>query len=249
MTTDRSISACSARCTSSGARVVGSRPGPGGDAGGGDAPDAADRGLARALDDGRAAAGARAARAERRAGARRRGAVRAARCPVDAAGLDFYTVSGQKWLCGPGRDRCARRRRAGAAARSRGRATSRRPPTSRRAASCRRRARRGSTRLARERRPRRPAGGDRDAAGVGFARAAGAGGALPRAAGAARRGACPATRRSSPSARRGASRRVVATRSRRRASSSASSRAGPRARLLGWWTRRGRPAAARGARC
>ena len=35
---------------------------------------------------------------------------------VDATGADFYTVSGQKWLCGPDADRCALRRRSRVAA-------------------------------------------------------------------------------------------------------------------------------------
>ena len=37
--------------------------------------------------------------------------------PVDAQGLDFLTISGQKWLCGPDATGAPRRRRSGAAAR------------------------------------------------------------------------------------------------------------------------------------
>ena len=37
--------------------------------------------------------------------------------PVDANGVDFYTVSGQKWLCGPGGNGSARRGGSGRAAR------------------------------------------------------------------------------------------------------------------------------------
>ena len=46
--------------------------------------------------------------------------------PVDASPFDFYTVSGQKWLCGPDATGALYRARPGGAARSRCRATSRR---------------------------------------------------------------------------------------------------------------------------
>ena len=57
-----------------------------------------------------------AAGADGRAGARRRRAV-GRRDPGRRGGLDFYTVSGQKWLCGPDCDGRALRRRPGVAPR------------------------------------------------------------------------------------------------------------------------------------
>ena len=56
--------------------------------------------LAGALDERPPAAGPRAARADGSAGARRRRPV-GRFDPGRAAGLDFLTISGQKWLCGP----------------------------------------------------------------------------------------------------------------------------------------------------
>ena len=66
-----------------------------------DAADAPARALARALDDRPRPAGARAARAERACRSSSTAPSRSGAIPVDARGLDFYTVSGQKWLCGP----------------------------------------------------------------------------------------------------------------------------------------------------
>ena len=64
------------------------------------AEDAPARDLPRLLADREPPAARGAARGDGRPDARRRGAVRGA-IAVDAAPYDFYTVSGQKWLCGP----------------------------------------------------------------------------------------------------------------------------------------------------
>ena len=85
----------------SGARVVVVGPGSGAHRRGGHAAHAAHRALARPLDDGRGASrctscGLRPALPILVDGAQSVGVI-----PVDASGLDYYTISGQKWLCGP----------------------------------------------------------------------------------------------------------------------------------------------------
>ena len=84
----------------SGARIVVVAPEPGRHPRRGNAPDAAARALAGDLDDGPGPAGARASGRDGIPvlvdGAQSVGAI-----PVAAAGFDYLTISGQKWLCGP----------------------------------------------------------------------------------------------------------------------------------------------------
>ena len=145
-TTDRSTSACSARVHASGARVVGRST-----AGCADAILAAVTPRTRLLalsqvlwTTGRVLPVRELTRADGLPvlvdGAQSVGAI-----PVDAAGLDFYTVSGQKWLCGPDSTGALVVARPGAACASPARATSPSAHEPRRERSSRRRVRRAST--------------------------------------------------------------------------------------------------------
>ena len=84
--------------------------------------------------------------------------------PVRVEGFDFYTVSGQKWLCGPDAVGALYVAEPGGAAAGRGRATSPRRGSSPTAASPRAKGRRGSTRAGSP--PRRSSGSRRRSSGL-----------------------------------------------------------------------------------